>query len=265
MASLSIDFINNPDLPHVPDFYPEVNKMQEWRETQVETLQPSYHLRQTEVPATSRSNRTISPLTFNNPTPRQQTPQTQQMYYQAPPAWLNRTPPWFHRTPAWVPQNPPPPTSNIGYTTTSPTANKELKMNEPPKYDGNRNQFIHFSNAVKLYLTMNRHIYNTDEKKLIFIPSYLVKGEAAAWREEFLSKKMIGHMMHLGLYVDFWNAHEKTFSPQDKSGDAISKLRDLKQGKKTADALITEFKLLIHKAGIQEDNAQIQSFMPILN
>ena len=63
-----------------------------------------------------------------------------------------------------------------------PNARKEVRMNMPPEFDGDRKKFKKFLQAIMLYLGVNRHIYNDDEAKIGFTLSYMADKEAALAR-----------------------------------------------------------------------------------
>jgi len=81
------------------------------------------------------------------------------------------------------PPNPPNPNPFVGPAVIQQphASDKELWINLPKPFNGDRKKYKEFQNAVVLYLGINRHIYNDDEKKIGFILSYLNDKEAAQW------------------------------------------------------------------------------------
>ena len=70
---------------------------------------------------------------------------------------------------------------------TMPHSNgKEIWINNPTEFDGNREQLNLFLQDCHLYLALNSEIYNEDDKNIIFILSYMTKGTAKAWKEAFV-------------------------------------------------------------------------------
>ena len=87
-----------------------------------------------------------------------------------------------------------------------------------------------FLQDVDLYFIMNSHIYDTNDKKIIFILSFLTDGAARTWKELFLTektKKEGGY--NLGTAAAFTTVLENTFSPSDIAGNARAGLWNLKQ------------------------------------
>jgi hypothetical protein len=53
------------------------------------------------------------------------------------------------------------------------TPSRKIRLNLPSTFDGSR--------ATLLYLSVNRHIFQTAEQKIAFVLSYLAEKEAAQW------------------------------------------------------------------------------------
>ena len=95
-------------------------------------------------------------------------------------------------------------------------------------------------------------IYLMDKLKLGFVLSYMNEKEAKDWRELYLESiedPAIGKLVY-PTFSTFLTEVCKAFWSADQVQDAICKLESLKQGKKTAEQVITEFKQLIRQAGL---------------
>jgi hypothetical protein len=170
--------------------------------------------------------------------------------------------------PAQNPPNPPNPGPAAGVIAQQPNnARKEVRMNMPPEFDGDRKKYRKFKQAVVLYLSVNRHIYTDDEAKIGFTLSYINDKEAAQWRESWIENNTQAGTLYFPHFDDFMIELDRAFSPIDAIGDAMHKLRALKQGSKSAEELITEFNLLCGQAGIltSGDTTLISLFQPALN
>jgi hypothetical protein len=73
--------------------------------------------------------------------------------------------------------------------------------------------------------------------------------------------------VYFPLFEDFIDELNAAFEPVDAVGDAMKKLRTLKQGTRSAEELVTEFNLFCSKAGITQsgDTTLINLFQPGLN
>jgi hypothetical protein len=140
-------------------------------------------------------------------------------------------------------------------------------MNLSPEFDGDRKKYKKFRQAVVLYLSVNRHIYDDDELKIGFILSYMNDKEAAQWREAWIEGNTRNGTLWFPAYENFLNEIDRAFNPTDAVGDAMHKLRALKQESRSAEELITEFNLLCRQAGIGAtgDTSLINFFQPALN
>ena len=99
---------------------------------------------------------------------------------------------------------------------------------------------------------MNKEIYTTDRLKIGFVLLYMNEKEARDWWELYL-KSIKDPATEKLVYPTFGaclaEVH-KAFWSADQVQDALCKLDNLKQGKKTAKQTITEFKQLIGQVGL---------------
>jgi hypothetical protein len=68
-------------------------------------------------------------------------------------------------------------------TTTTMKASESIKLNPLTPFTGKRNEFVLFLQDVYVYLKVNRHTYDNNDKKISFILSYLTGGDAAIWKQ----------------------------------------------------------------------------------
>ena len=57
--------------------------------------------------------------------------------------------------------------------------------------------------------------------------------------------------------ADFFTKVKEAFAFEDKKEDSVRKLETLKQGNRNADEMTNEFRLLVAKAGLDEDNQML--------
>jgi hypothetical protein len=98
---------------------------------------------------------------------------------------------------------------------------------------------------------MNQVIYNTDRLRIGFILSHMNDGEAANWKEYYLDtlKDPTTGMPKFPTLVTFLGDVQLAFRAADRVRDAVNRLETLKQGKKTAEELVTEFWQIVGQAG----------------
>jgi hypothetical protein len=99
---------------------------------------------------------------------------------------------------------------------------------------------------------MNQGIYNTDRLKIGFILSYMNDGEAANWKEYYLDtlKDPNTGMPNFPILVMFLADIQKAFQAADQVQDVVNRLEMLRQEKKTAEELNTEFLQIVRQAGM---------------
>jgi len=127
---------------------------------------------------------------------------------------------------------------------------KEYGIKKPDDFDGNRKEIQSFLLNCKVYLQTNRHVYDTDEAKIAFILTFMNEKEAKRWKENYLLNIMdaAGDIVFPTLAV-FMKKLETDFKTANKERDAAHQIAILRQGKKTAEETITEFRLLTNQAG----------------
>jgi hypothetical protein len=129
---------------------------------------------------------------------------------------------------------------------------KEYGMNKPTPFTGDRTKIRRFLQDCLGYLDMNQGIYNTDRLKIGFILSYMNDGEAANWKEYYLDTLEDPNtgMPNFPTLVTFLADVRKAFRAADRVRDAVNRLEMLRQGKKTAEELNTEFLQIVGQAGM---------------
>jgi hypothetical protein len=101
---------------------------------------------------------------------------------------------------------------------------KELQINAPTNFTGNRDDLDNFIQDCSLYMTLNGTIYNTDKKKIIFMLSFMTEGTAGAWKEVFVQDVINNQANNFGTLLQFVANLKKTFEAPDAEGDARAKL-----------------------------------------
>jgi macrodomain Ter protein organizer (MatP/YcbG family) len=130
---------------------------------------------------------------------------------------------------------------------------KEIGINKPTPFDGDRRKVHSFIQECKVYLAVNRNVYTTDEAKVAFVLSFMTVKEALKWKETYLTSitSSAGDIIFPDIQT-FWQLLEQYFKPADRVQDATDKLSILKQGNRPAEDLVTEFRLLASQAGMTD-------------
>ena len=153
--------------------------------------------------------------------------------------------------------------------TTAAIPSKEVKLNLPKPFSGKRTELRRFLQDVIVYLTINKEIYDNDDKKIAFTVSFMNDGDAAAWKEEFIFRAIEdsdkrGDDISFGTFQAFKDSLENSFSPYDAPGDALEEIRKLRSGETSMDEHIAKFKILVTQSGLPESAAVIDFFRETL-
>jgi hypothetical protein len=129
---------------------------------------------------------------------------------------------------------------------------KEYGMNKLTPFTGDQTKIRRFLQDCLEYLDMNQSIYNTNRLKIGLILSYMNDGKAANWKEYYLDtlEDPTTGMPNFPTLVTFLVDIQKAFQAADRVRDAVNRLEMLRQGKKTAEELNTEFLQIVGQAGI---------------
>ena len=130
-------------------------------------------------------------------------------------------------------------------------------MNPPPVFTGDPKTARDFQQRCYVYLEINKHIYDTDERKILFMISYCQGGTAGIWAETFVNTRLLTGQ--LGTWLDFQTEFTRNFLSSDIAGDAKGELMQLKQ-RGTADEYVAQFKILASRSGITDYEALVELF-----
>jgi Ty3 transposon capsid-like protein len=137
---------------------------------------------------------------------------------------------------------------------------KELNLNKPEAFSGNRDDFKKFLQNVEVYMDVNHETYNNDLRKIVFILSFITTGSAATWKTQFIKEAYAkpapaNSNARLGTYTQFRKDLMEAFSMFDSVRDALDELQSLRKKKnKLIDKHIAKFKMLAAESKIDTMN-----------
>ena len=108
----------------------------------------------------------------------------------------------------------------------------EVKLNLPKVFSSKRTELNKFLQDVLVYLTVNKEVYNNNEKKITYLLSFMTEGDTASWKEEFLARKIEEAEkndtdLKLGTFKEVKDMIKKLFEPFDGPGDALEEMKRL--------------------------------------
>jgi len=140
---------------------------------------------------------------------------------------------------------------------------KEVKMNMPTPFTGDRKKLEEFLIETNMYLTMNEDTYNNDNRQIIFALSFMKDGTAGSWKQLFWTQ--VRENNNLGTWDEFKRALRESFSTPDKEGDAVTKIETEMMSGQTADEYIERFKIYAAESKVMQDRPLVEWFMKGLN
>ncbi|EEB94378.1 hypothetical protein MPER_06820, partial [Moniliophthora perniciosa FA553] len=106
---------------------------------------------------------------------------------------------------------------------------KEAKVKPPPTFTGDRDAAEGFLKAVKLNLRMNKQMYNTDERKILYTLSHMEGGTAETWKNNALDDIFDEEKDDEEItFETFEKRFRERFEPFDKVATAQRKLETLR-------------------------------------
>ena len=88
----------------------------------------------------------------------------------------------------------------------------KLQIGTPKAYNSSLETSRQWLNTVQLYLLVNEDVYNNDDKKIVFVLSYMTKGSALTWAATFCENSVDATgTVTLGMYLNFVTKFNEDF------------------------------------------------------
>ncbi|OJA15418.1 hypothetical protein AZE42_13468 [Rhizopogon vesiculosus] len=133
----------------------------------------------------------------------------------------------------------------------------ELKIGHPSQFTGEPELLDQWIGQVQQYLGINAHIYDTDEKQIIFALSFMTEGQAESWVDDFTNAantlNTAGHKAGYGTFEDFIKLIKKVFGPANTVASAWIQITKIKQSSsESLTDYISHFKLHTGRAKLTD-------------
>jgi hypothetical protein len=102
------------------------------------------------------------------------------------------------------------------------TTAKEIKLCAPTDFHGAHELTTKFLQEVKMYMCTNAEIYNTEEKKVLFVLSFMNRGVAGSWKQGKTAVYLKAR--NFGTFDEFKQAVQTAFTPINDKGVAKTEL-----------------------------------------
>ena len=110
---------------------------------------------------------------------------------------------------------------------------QELKLGQPPTFDGDPTKARGWFNNTQLYLLVNKDIYNDDDRKIAFALSFMREGSAALWTLTETEATFKRNPPSFGTWQDFLNKFSASFILENTKDQAIAWMMTTKVDRKT--------------------------------
>ena len=134
-------------------------------------------------------------------------------------------------------------------------------MAMPREFSGKRTDLNRFIMSCMAHLTVNKDIYQMDEKKIGFMLSLLNNGEAGAWKEQFIQEAFNEAVtngnaeMTFRTFLDFLKRLKESFKPHNNATDALTQLRALQYKlRENIDEHITKFRMCLARTKLDKSD-----------
>ena len=127
-----------------------------------------------------------------------------------------------------------------------------------------------FLQDVLVYLTVNKEVYNNNEKKIAYLLSFMTEEDTASWKEESLAQKIEeaeknDTNLKLGTFKEVKETIKKSFEPFDGPGDALEEMKCLQMANNSnIDKHVAKFKMLVTQSGLSDSTAIMDFFRETL-
>jgi hypothetical protein len=137
---------------------------------------------------------------------------------------------------------------------------KELNLNKPEAFDGNRDKLKKFLQNVEVYMDVNHETYNNNLRKIVFVLFFMATKSAATWQTQFIEEAYARPAPpnpndRLGTYTQFRKDLIEAVSMFNSVWDALDELQSLRKKKnESINEHIAKFKMLAAESKIDTTN-----------
>ena len=124
-------------------------------------------------------------------------------------------------------------TSTVPSTIATQQKPQELKLGQPPTFNGTPEKARGWFNNTQLYLLVNKEIYNDNDRKIAFALSFMREGSAALWALTKTEAALKRNPPNFGTWQGFLNKFSASFILKNTKDQAIAWMMTTKVDKKT--------------------------------
>ena len=132
------------------------------------------------------------------------------------------------------------------------TSGKEIKLNKPEEFDGKPEHLKNFLHQCTLNLQLNRDQYNTDDKKIGYVLSFMTKGPAKIWNENYLDNRLVDGTYHFPSYPEFLFNLNEDFKDVAAKTQSLFMLGKIIQNERPIEEHNAEFERHLTRAQLED-------------
>ena len=131
---------------------------------------------------------------------------------------------------------------------------KELSLNKPDGFTSEHEKFTAWLLSIRTYLMMNAHIYDTNEKQIGFTLSYMTRGSALVFKENYI-EGCISDGLNFYIaesFAEFVQKLKNVYEVGDIKATSMLHLANIRQGTRPLAEYVSQFLMLMKRAGIKD-------------
>ena len=133
-----------------------------------------------------------------------------------------------------------------------PTKNRHAHVAKPEEFDGH--DYEKFMQSITLYVMANRHDFQMDIDRILFVLSYMKEGTANLWAKNYIEECLTNGDTE-PTWETFKKSLEESFQDPNKQATAQNDLTNCRMKKgETAEAFFNRFDILRRTAGYTKDH-----------
>jgi len=140
---------------------------------------------------------------------------------------------------------------------------KAIKIAAPDHFDGKPENLKRFIQQCELTFRANPTQYDQDDRKIIFVLSYMKEGAAKVWKENYIDSTIKideDDDEFTDTYMDFKRGLETDFRDVDSKADAQMKLESMYQGNRSIQDHNAHFHRQLTRSGVDRNEQLLMNY-----
>jgi len=131
---------------------------------------------------------------------------------------------------------------------------KDFRLADQKAFSGKPEDLEPLLREAELCFDVQPTIYDTANKKAMYIFALFQDKNAALWKEQYVRQRDGKTLCEGNLYANFKRTLIDNFKDVGSKDGAIANLNNINQGQQSVDTYNTRFRILVQKAGLDEQD-----------